>query len=49
MLVDSFLECKAAANIVQMKDGAYSINAEEHVTDVLDELDIDYDEEEEEE
>ena len=34
-------------NIVPLKDGAWSINAEEHVIDVLDELDIHYDEEEE--
>ena len=29
-------------------DGAYSVNAEEHVTDVLDELGVEYSEEEEE-
>ena len=35
-------------NIVPLKDGSYSVNAEEHVIDVLDELDVHYDEEEEE-
>ena len=35
-------------NIVPISDNAWSINAEEHVLDVLDELDIDYDEDEEE-
>ena len=39
---------KVVNNIVQIQGGAYSVNAEEHVTDVLDKLDIDYDEEEEE-
>ena len=39
---------KVINNIVQIQGGAYSVNAEEHVTDVLDELDIDYDEEEKE-
>ena len=35
-------------NIVPLKDGSYSVNAEEHVIDVLDELGVHYDEEEEE-
>ena len=35
-------------NIVPLKDGSYSVNAEEHVIDVLDELNVHYDEEEEE-
>ncbi len=36
-------------NIIRMPDGSYSINPEEHLLDVLDELDIHYTEEEEEE
>ncbi len=39
---------RVVRNIVPLKDGAYSVNAEEHVIDVLDELDVSYDEEEEE-
>lgn len=35
-------------NIVPLADGSYSVNAEEHVTDVFDALDIPYSEEEEE-
>ena len=39
---------RVVSNIMALPDGAYSINPEEHVTDVLDELGVDYDEEEEE-
>ncbi len=38
---------RVVKNIVPLKDGAWSVNAEEHVIDVLDELDVRYDEEEE--
>ncbi len=38
----------AVENIVPLSDGSYSINAEEHVLDVFDTLEIDYTEEEEE-
>ena len=37
---------RAVRNIVRLKDGSYSVNAEEHVMDVLEELDVDVDEEE---
>ncbi|MBE5995724.1 MAG: HlyC/CorC family transporter [Lachnospiraceae bacterium] len=40
---------RAVRNIVLLKDGSYSVNAEEHVMDVLEELDIDLDEEKTEE
>lgn len=38
----------AEENIIAMPDGSYSVNANDLVTDVLDELEIDYSEEEEE-
>lgn len=40
---------RAVRNVVPMTDGSYSVNPEEHVLDVLDELGLDYSEEEEEE
>ena len=40
---------RAVRNVVPMTDGSYSVNPEEHVIDVLDELGIDYTEEIEEE
>lgn len=42
-------EDDAEENIIEMNDGTYSVNAESLVTSVLDELGIDYGEEEEEE
>lgn len=39
----------AVENIVLLPDGTYSINAEEHLLDVLNELDMDYTDEEKEE
>ncbi|MBQ8093214.1 MAG: HlyC/CorC family transporter [Clostridia bacterium] len=39
----------AVENVVLLPDGAYSVNAEEHLIDVLDELDMNYTEEEKEE
>ena len=36
-------------NIIELPDGSYSVNPEEHILDVLDELDIPYTEEEEDE
>ncbi|MBR2121710.1 MAG: HlyC/CorC family transporter [Lachnospiraceae bacterium] len=39
---------RVVRNIVPLSDGSYSVNAEEHVTDVFDALDIPYDDEEEE-
>ena len=39
---------RVVENIIRLKEGVYSVNAEEHVTDLLDELEIPYDEEEEE-
>ena len=39
----------AVRNVVPMTDGSYSVNPEEHVLDVLDELGAEYTEEEEEE
>ena len=38
---------RAVRNVVPMTDGSYSVNPEEHVVDVLDELGIQYTEEEE--
>ena len=38
---------RVVKNIVPLKDRAWSVNAEEHVIDILDELDVRYDEEEE--
>ncbi len=40
---------RAVRNVVPMTDGSYSVNPEEHVLDVLDELGIEYTEEEENE
>ena len=40
---------RAVRNVVPMTDGSYSVNPEEHVQDVLDELGIPYTEEQEEE
>ena len=40
---------RAVRNVVPMTDGSYSVNPEEHVLDVLDELGIEYTEEEEDE
>ncbi|MDO4409097.1 MAG: hemolysin family protein [Eubacteriales bacterium] len=40
---------RAVRNVVPMTDGSYSVNPEEHVLDVLDELGIPYTEDEEEE
>ncbi|MDO5133034.1 MAG: hemolysin family protein [Eubacteriales bacterium] len=40
---------RAVRNVVPMTDGSYSVNPEEHVLDVLDELGVTYTEEEEEE
>ena len=40
---------RAVRNIVPMTDGSYSVNPEEHVLDVLDELGIEYTEEQEDE
>ena len=40
---------RAIRNVVPMTDGSYSVNPEEHVLDVLDELGVTYTEEEEEE
>ena len=39
---------RVVRNIIPLGQDAYSVNAEEHVTDVLDEIGVDYDEEEEE-
>ena len=39
---------RAVRNVVPMTDGSYSVNPEEHVLDVLDELGIEYSEEQEE-
>ena len=39
---------RAVRNIVRMPDGSFSVNAEEHVLDVFDELEIPYTEDEEE-
>ena len=39
---------RAVRNVVPMTDGSYSVNPEEHVLDVLDELGITYSEEQEE-
>ena len=39
---------RAVRNVVPMTDGSYSVNPEEHVLDVLDELGISYTEEQEE-
>ena len=39
---------RAIRNVVPLGDGAFSVNAEEHVTDVLDEIGVSYSEEEEE-
>ena len=36
-------------NIIRLPDGSYSVNPEEHLTDVLDELDVHYSEEQENE
>ncbi len=40
---------RAVRNVVPMTDGSYSVNPEEHVLDVLDELGVQYTEEEEDE
>ena len=40
---------RAVRNVVPMTDGSYSVNPEEHVIDVLDELGVSYREEQEEE
>ena len=40
---------RAVRNVVPMTDGSYSVNPEEHVLDVLDELGANYSEEQEEE
>ena len=40
---------RAVRNVVPMTDGSYSVNPEEHVLDVLDELGIEYTEEQEDE
>ena len=40
---------RAVRNIVPMTDGSYSVNPEEHVLDVLDELGVEYTEEQEDE
>ena len=40
---------RAVRNVVPMTDGSYSVNPEEHVLDVLDELGLPYTEEQEEE
>ena len=42
-------EDRAVRNIVPMTDGSYSVNPEEHVLDVLDELGVEYTEEQEDE
>ncbi|MBE6130051.1 MAG: HlyC/CorC family transporter [Erysipelotrichaceae bacterium] len=39
----------AQENIIELPDGSYSVNADDLVTDVLDELHLDYNEEQEEE
>ena len=40
---------RVVENIIPLSDGRYSVNAEEHLTDVLDSLDVSYTEEQEEE
>ena len=40
---------RAVRNVVPMTDGSYSVNPEEHVLDVLDELNLTYSEDQEEE